>query len=206
MQYSRRYGTPLLVLALVVVVIVSFRAFLLANLVQPIALLIWAAWRVVASVDQQVYWGLVIAVGFILMGQLLVPRSRHASRSAYAHDGLPTTRFDHWRRLIDEAADGLTERERLRRAMVDLLQAISDEKNSPEINVLDERRWEPRRPPPKVVLEHLYPKANQVDQPILEFVPRWVRRRIGKIRQREDTWIKETIAWMESELDIEHGD
>lgn len=205
MRPGRRFGAPLLVIVLVIVVIASMRDFLLANLVQPVALLFWAIWRVAASVDQQVYWALVIAVGFMIMGQLFVPRNRHGRRSAYAHESLPPTRFEHWRRLIDQAADGWEERERLRLAMAKLLQTVVGQEHGFEINLLDERSSERPWSPPKVVRELLTPNLRPARQPMLEFVPRWIRRRIGQIRHTEDRWIQETIAWMESEMDINHG-
>ncbi len=62
----------LLCLGLFLALGVVFRSFFMDNLVRPIALVVWAAWRILASVDQQLYWGLVILTCLIL-GCRMIP-------------------------------------------------------------------------------------------------------------------------------------
>ncbi len=59
MKITRRTSL-LLLLILLFLLAILFRSYLLENLVMPVALLFWLLRRVVLSVDQGVYWGLMI--------------------------------------------------------------------------------------------------------------------------------------------------
>ncbi len=71
MKISRRIVGVALLLGLLLILGVLFSSFVIQNLVRPFALTLWLAWRVVLSIDQRIYWLLLIlAALFTLLYRL----------------------------------------------------------------------------------------------------------------------------------------
>ncbi len=87
MERLRRGGLVLLLLGSILVLGILFRDFVWANVVVPIAVLIALFWRLLLSVDQRLYWDLLILAGGSLAGYRLlqmVSRPEEAAPAALA--------------------------------------------------------------------------------------------------------------------------
>lgn len=109
---ARRWVVLVLALAAILSAGLIFRDFLMQNVIMPIALLLWAILRVFMSIDQEVYWVILIFAAFVLgLGLLPVRGSRAVGPSQSAE---PTARrFNYWHAIIRQAAKSREAREAL---------------------------------------------------------------------------------------------
>ena len=109
---------------LTLLALLGFRSFIMTTFVQPVALLFWAAWRALASVNQQVYWIalIIVCAGFAL--QLLPAEVHGATASTFKYHYRQPTRLKAWEELIARAATGKDETESLQAAIRKLLLTV----------------------------------------------------------------------------------
>jgi hypothetical protein len=206
MDSLKKYIFSLFVLALLVVAIEPFRLFFMANVIQPIALVCWAAWRIVASVDQNVYWTILIVVCLILVIRLIPGKDDSATNLAYQYSYKSSSRVEYWKTLI---ADGLVGKEReaaLRDALKQLLVSAI-----PHMEGSGSRDLEERLATGKVGLSpqarrFLFPPGASRElsfrhwfSPIL---PRWLRRSAVESILRDPSTLDEILAYIETQMEI----
>jgi hypothetical protein len=187
-----------------------FRSLVLGYLVQPVALLIWAAWRVIASVDQQIWWAILVAVGFIIIFRLMVPTGGEAHPSAYRSEPYPASRTKYWEMLINEAAEGWEKRQRLKRNMANLLDSVTafDERSASSAAAkvdVGSGGSQPSEVPP---IAHETAPANhgrRVPNSLVSTI-RWIRGWPPWKKQSDEDWLDQTLTWMEIRLDIDDAD
>ena len=93
---SRRRYALLLAGGFFLLLVLIFQQALIANVVQPVATVIWALLRIfVFSIDQHVYWWLLIGV------LLLVPVIRELRKPQPYYDAEPTSRSNPWLERVD---------------------------------------------------------------------------------------------------------
>ncbi|HVM72186.1 MAG TPA: hypothetical protein VMT91_10520, partial [Anaerolineales bacterium] len=76
MKKPRRTFVVVLSVGLALLLAYTFRVFLLENVVRPVALIFWLFWRVLQSIDQRVFWSVLLFSALIyafirLSGQAL---------------------------------------------------------------------------------------------------------------------------------------
>jgi len=110
----------LVILALAIL----FRSFLWTNFLRPIVLVFWLVWRVIISVNQTFYWGVVIAASLFLLIRLL-PKELPPVREDSETDRLyQANGFFSWHAAFTSACSSLYELERLRKKIVDLYVSV----------------------------------------------------------------------------------
>jgi hypothetical protein len=201
-----------LIALLLVGLMFRFRSSLMTNIVEPIALLCWAAWRVVSSVDQMYYWMVLIVICLLLVSRLDLSREDVAPRSAYRHDPLPLSRLEHWKRLIEGGALGGNTQAYLREGLKVCFWNIAAPLDRANETPRDELIADAKASLPPNVRGFLYPPDGRdvtstgSRQPCIpDMVHRWIRRQMGMFYSQNLAWIDETLRWMENELEI-HND
>ncbi|MFC1879018.1 hypothetical protein ACFLZW_03810 [Chloroflexota bacterium] len=205
----KKYWLPVFLLTLMMGLIIGFRAYLMANIIEPVALLFWAVWQIIASVDQIIYWTALIVFCVILVFRLIPFRKDKTPNSSYNHTYKELNRVEFWQILFKEAVRGKNGSEDLRDSLMKLLLAVVDQKGrvepaestliKPDKNILL----------PPALHKYLFPPSRKNRflsiGPLSDFkllIPRWQRRRTGEFNHKDNTAIKELLSWMEDDLEI----
>src|SRR5512146_1253383 len=123
MKYLQNSWRPFLVLSLFLGSVIVFRAFLIVNVFEPVSMLFWAAWRILSSVHQNIYWIILVLICSIPVIRL-IPFRRYTSGSAYREAYSPIDRVEDWLRLMKNAPLGMAETEYLRDGLKRLLISV----------------------------------------------------------------------------------
>ncbi len=210
MRLLQRNWRSFLVLSLFLGLAIYFRAFLIANIFEPIAVLFWLLWRIIASVHQNVYWTALILACLILMLRFIPFRGKPPVLE-HSDDYSLSNRVEHWLVMMKIVSLGMDETEYLRDDLRRLLISIyklerfssvqPDEIVMPETVAL-----------PPAVQSFLFPAKGKRKMftgnyrlQLLSLMPKWFRRGISKVLQTDNTAIEETLAWMESQMEINNG-
>jgi hypothetical protein len=189
--------------------IVIFRAFIFTNIVRPVALLFWALWRIVSSVNQNIYWVALIVLCLILILRILPFDQDISSRSIYNDRARSPARVEHWQTLIKAAVPGNDKSRLLRDSLRNLL--ISVISQDEQFNPIDLEKIiaTGEAPISLAAQQYILPTGNRdrkfsIKQKMatLLLTPIWLRKWIGKFIHQDYTSIDETLRWMETELEI----
>lgn len=104
MEERRRFLYLILAAAALIGLVVMFRSPIMAFVLQPIALLLWAVWRLVAAVDQHIYWIILVVIAAALLLRL-IPSDADAAplHPAYTPSARPRGRIESWQVVLGEA-------------------------------------------------------------------------------------------------------
>ena len=179
----RKFLLSLLILFLFVSIVIIFRSFLIDNIIEPVALLLWLVWRIISSVDQNIYWIVLIFFVVIIFLRLIPPGNEKSHISAYNYTYEAFSRVEHWQMLIWDSALGWIESEYLRDGLKELLMAViaqvehSDTSDSEEVIAKGKVSLSP------AARRYLFPPSGEnrvfsinFQRNSLFFVPRWLRR------------------------------
>ncbi|HLO15543.1 MAG TPA: hypothetical protein VK206_11985 [Anaerolineales bacterium] len=193
---------PLLVLSLFLGLAIYFQAFLMTNIFEPIAVLFWALWRIIASVHQNYFWMILILISSMLLIRF-IPFTRNTSGSAYPDERSSPNRVEDWLRLMKNASDGTEETEFLRDSLKRLLISIY-QVEQPHYMKMDEGVMPEAALLPEIVHRFLFPtkRKHNCRSQILLFIPKWIRNWASKVFQIDNPPIEETLEWMESVMEI----
>lgn len=212
MNGIRKYLLPLLAVILLVVFGLTWRAALMAYIVQPVALLFWAAWRVVASVYQNVYWIFLIVVCFLLILRIAIPKRESRLRSAYKDREASPNPVESWQSLLEEAGLQGQASDELREALKSLvfsayrMEARNGSLTAEELNAGGMPSLSPE------AQQYLFPgtaKRSRLSslQPrsLIAAVPRQLQPWLRKILRPDYTIINEILTSVETALENHHG-
>jgi len=201
---------PFLALSLFLTLAIGFRSFLITNVIEPIAALFWAVWRIVSSVNQTFYWMILIFICLILMMRFIPFGKSNSSHSAYNYKHSSPNRVEYWRTLMINAALDKDEAEYLRDNLNQLLTAIDQLERSHPGN-LDETVMPEQTSLPIAVQRFLFSaKGNHkmwsgdYRLRLLFITPGRFRRWAIKFIQPDHALIEETLTWMETTMEISH--
>jgi len=184
----------------------------MAYIVEPLALLFWTAWRILSSVDQKIYWVLLIVFSSLFITYQLLPGNETAPRSLYKEKQNSPSRVEHWQRLVRHAAFGKDGSEALHANLRTLLHGLVEENaqfNPRDVDV-DELHPEGRVSLPlPLAVQAFLSRSGQVSETpqhkVAKFTPTWLRNRVFRISERDHSVIDEMLHWMENELEIDNG-
>ena len=205
-----KHGALILLLSLFLGFMLGFPSFAMAYVVKPIATLLWAAWRIVSSVHQSVYWAFLIVVCMTLMIRLLPGDRNRVSSSAYREKREPPTRVERWQSLLKGATSGEDESAALRENLRNLLATVISQAEPSFAVDLKTALASTQMPLPPAAQQYLFPgttksnrssKEDRADFP--SRTPGWLRRWIGKPYGLDKATIEEVLKWMESYMEVQ---
>ncbi len=207
----RKFLLSLLILFLFVSIVIIFRSFLMHYIIEPVALLIWLVWRIISSVDQNIYWIVLIVFCVIIFLRLIPPGNEKSHISAYNYTYEAFSRVEHWQRLIWDSALGRIESEYLRDGLKELLIAVSAQNERSDTPDSEEVIAKGKVSLSPAARRYLFPSSgeNRVSsinsqRNSLFFVPRQLRRWGRKFVHQDHTLIDEILSQMETELEINY--
>jgi hypothetical protein len=180
----------------------------MAYVIEPIALLCWTAWRIISSIDQHVYWVLLVIICALFVSYQLLPGKKAASQSLYTDKQGSLNRFDHWQKTISDSAAGGEKADQLRDCLKELAgDMIAQMEQSRPVD-MDELAAESRELLPVAVHWYLFlseQEKGSIQEKMIDFTPERVRVWMSKFRKRDYSAIEATLSWMENELEIKYG-
>lgn len=211
MDSLNRTVLSILILVLFVSLVISFRSFLLTNIIEPIALMCWAVWRIVSSVDQNALWIILIVFCSILVIRLVLSGKGTPPSSAYPDLDSSPNRVEYWRTTIKDSALGKKESECLRDNLKELLITVLAEAERSDSADLEEIVAKGQVSLPLAAQRFLIPqKAKREKYSLFHqlnvkyFAPRWLRIWTMKLFRQDNTLTDEILRWMEAELEISY--
>ena len=205
MQFLAKRRWRLFIIGAVLVLILASRSFLYVTFVQPITIFLWAAWRVMGSVNQNVYWTLLLALGLLPLIWMMFSNKGSAARSAYLQEPLPPGHIEQWELLLAGANGSQKERERFHEEWDRLLQSVEAQAGRSElIDVSQDARAQVGSSPkvPSQIASAAPERWHAPQVPgIFLLLPDSLQRRMSRFIKTDDRWIRESLRWMESALD-----
>lgn len=190
---------------------ISFRSFLMINIIEPIAILLWAFWRIITSVNQNIYWAILVIFCSALMIYLVPAGDSNSLSPAYNYMQRSQGRVEYWQSLFTNALmekDGVGN---LHSNLKELLISIIDqEERSSPMN--SERLISLGQAPlPISVHSFLFPPKGKHEMfsgdyqiQLLFLTPKRFRVWVRKFIQPNNTSIDEVLKWMETTMEISH--
>lgn len=211
MDRFKKYILPFLALGSMVSLPVVFRSFFMTNLVEPVAYLLWAIWGIVRSVNQNVYWVILIIVCLLLMIRLIPPDTSNTPSRAYTSKYSRPNPVEYWQTIIQNAINGRNEAEPLRDGLKKLLEGVIAQVERSDPRSPDEIPGIGKVPLSPAAQRFLFSSKGQSGMfsenrrfDILYFAPKWFRRWAGKFIQQDMILIDEILERMETEMEISH--
>jgi hypothetical protein len=172
----------------------------MAYFFEPLALVVWVFWRLLASVDQIIYWVALIVVCIILVVRLMPFGQEKKSNSKYDYTYEPLDRVGHWQKLLSEAPLGTVESENLRKNLQKVMNSVFTQNEIANSKELSDRLLSDN----ELLSEearHFLSSTRQKEWFSL-FLPGWLRKRVRISTYREYALIEEILRSMEADLEI----
>jgi hypothetical protein len=171
----------------------------------------WAILRILNSVDQSVYWIVLIGVCLLLALRLIPTDTGSRTKGAYAYTSRADNRILYWQTLIKNDALGDEDGKDLRDSLQKLfIAALPPTERSAPI-IWDEFAASRKAPLSPEAWRFLFPteepgRAFSTDPRIriIRLIPRRIRRWAGKFVPGHRALIAEVLAWIETEMEINH--
>lgn len=215
MKLPRRTSLIVLLLGFSLLLGVLFRSFILDNFVRPVALVFWLIWRILLSVNQQIYWGLLIASALVYTFFRLAQGLVDIKPTPPSDSNLTLYNVDYWRTSIQLTADKNEKVNILKQNLGEMLTAMytSRQSEAPHWEVYEALRQR-QIPLPDHIYAFLFPAKplggrrsfQQVLQTIWQALRKWARRWKGRDVAEYYQSIEEVLTFMESSMEIKHDD
>ena len=88
-----------LLLCLFLVLSIFFRSLLMKNFIEPIAILFWAFWQIISSLDQRVILGILIMVCLVIMIGLFPMEIEKQAKNSFGDQHELVGRIIYWQTL-----------------------------------------------------------------------------------------------------------
>ncbi len=215
MKRTRWIILIVLLLGLILCLGFLFRDFFFENFVKPVSLLIWILLRVLQSVDQNIYWGVLLFVSliFILLRLSKGPTNEELTPPPDTFSALENVKY--WRTAILVTHDEMTEVNVLKRYLGKMLANAYAVKAPARANLEIYNAMKLRQIPlPESIYTFLFPGAlpparrsfKQVLQDIIHAPKRWTQRLAGRDLEAYYHSIEEVLAFIESALEVRNDD
>jgi hypothetical protein len=217
MKISPRLSLLLLVLGLLLSLSILFRSFLFENVVRPIAILCMYLWRIIQSVDQGVYWGILLfSAAFYASYQLFFrrlqrPAAPEGVRPSGSNATLENVRY--WRTMIQVTQDEIEQPNILKRELREMLASIlaGQQPGTSTVEMYNALRLR-KTPLPETIYAFLFPEESPVParsfkqllltiwNAPLRWLGIWKDPKVASYHQS----IEQVIAYMESSMEIKN--
>jgi len=217
MKKPRRTFVVVLSVGLALLLAYTFRVFLLENVVRPVALIFWLFWRVLQSIDQRVFWSVLVFAALIyafirLSGQALSemqPAPVQPYNAILANIEVLRSSI----RMTTERGDEGLQVNLLKQNLVDMLVSLytASQPDRPHWQVLEDLKAG-RIPLPDSIHAFLFPpkpapgrrSLSQTLQKLWQAPARWAERRSGRATAVYMHSLDEVLTYMETSLEIAH--
>lgn len=126
MKIRWRYILLSLALTLLIVFAFWFPAYFHVFVIKPIVSILWLVYRTLSTVNQEVYWALLILTSLFLFFGMVPNQNKGLDRPAYQSSIHENNRVAYWEALLKSAEGSETDRLALQRKLGALNQAIGD--------------------------------------------------------------------------------
>lgn len=217
MKISPRLSLLLLLLLLLLCLGVLFRASLYEFVVQPVAILFMVLWRIIRSVHQGVYWGILLfsaafyASYWFFFRRLQRPSDSEEVRPSGSNVTLENVRY--WRTMILATQDEIEKSNILRRELREMLASMlaARQPGSTTVETYHALRQH-KMPLPEDIYSFLFPDESPVPArsflQTLRAIWQSPRRWLGKWKDRQVAEylrsIEQVIDYMESFMEIKN--
>ena len=171
-----------------------FRGFVLTFLIEPIGWLLWAAWRILASIDRSLIW-LVLIIACSLLIIRLVPPDVVVGQGDHAASRPPWNsgdRLAHWRAWAAHSTSDSAGMSAFRLSLESMAAAVAEATRTPL--------------PDSLSAAHEAPDHEPRMQSAIARLGVWLSRMLpDHRRRREARRMEDLLTWMESALEIKHG-
>ncbi len=214
-KLPRRAAWLLLLLGGGLFLILLFRAFIVTNVVVPIAMLLMLCWRLLLSIHQSVYWGLVIGLAAVLAFYRLIQVAGQEEEPSTPILDSVLKSVDYWRLWFQLAGNGGPTAARLKQELRHKLVAMYAVKQPEAATfVIHEALRARELPIPDPVYNLLFSDEQQeIDlswrqrlQQLADKPGKWLRHWTGREKAEYYQAVEETLSFMESLMEIKHGD
>ncbi len=214
MRLSRQAAWLLFFLGVGLILGFVFRAFIVANVVIPIAMILSLLWRMLLSVHQAIYWGAVIALAVGLAFHRLYQIGwREVEQDTPTTDSILST-IGSWRHLLQVSYETGTASKNLKHDLRRMLVAVYAAKQ-PEATpfVIEDALRLRRISLPDTIYDFLFDEVTQKKNPSLKqrlsqfaAIPQQLRRHwTGRDKVEFYKALEEILAHMEALMEVEHG-
>lgn len=137
MNIRWRYILFSLALTLLIAFACWFPAYFHAFIIKPIASILWLVYRTLSTINQEVYWALLILTTLILIFGMVPNQTEGLHRLAYQSSIHENDQVAYWEALLKSAEESETDRLALQRKLVALNQSIGDlSEGNNEVDIL----------------------------------------------------------------------
>jgi hypothetical protein len=182
---------PALIVTVLAAVVAVFWTPVVGLILEPLAWLLWAGWRVLASVDQEIWWVILAVACAVPIIRLFDTQLRlhDVSRSGETTDSGAGGRAEHWTNRAAGLAQGDGGREALRGDLESLAASVAEATRLPLPSGLGREQASSKRPSARRAA------PGWAGAGLLHWMP-------GARRRADRRAIEELLKWMEVALEI----
>jgi hypothetical protein len=187
---------------------IRFRLFLWSNLVEPIALLFWAGWKVILSVDQQIYWQLLIWGSVFYFLRFLPTQKERSTAYGEKENGKSIKGLAYWQSMVSSAANDVDKRALLRHDLEKILILGLSNQERMDKEEIKKRLSSHQIECPEFIYAFFYP--DQQDEKSFYkknmqshyFLPAWLRNLNHREKIQYHHTLSAILQWMEQTLEV----
>ncbi len=201
----------LLLLSMLAAALIGFRSVFVPYLVEPIAALLWAAWRLILSVDQNTYWGLLILVCVIVTVRVFATGTSGSPSAESSRRHEPRALVERWQSALADKTFGQEHETELRSSLSNLLASMLGQTEEASAANLRATLASKRITLPPAAQRYLF--ADAVEEKLTggarllrlwQLLPAPIRGWIGNRVSPDRNQIRELIQWMEFYMELSH--
>lgn len=208
---SKRFVLVSLVATLVLFLGLLFWPFVLATILQPIALVLWLLVRIlVLSIHQKYFWYALIFAAVLVLLRLLRQTQTEPPAQASFETNTTLTSISYWRALFLYNGQDVLEDTPLKRQLAGLLTSLyAWKQGTPNDFRVNDALQQGTIPLPETVHAFLFPQQPEPVGPLKKFLQaiqktprRWIRQWTGQAKTEHDQKIEAILGFLESSLEI----
>ena len=216
MNTSRRVVLFFLMAAIVLFLGMLFWPFIVNNIIQPTALVVWLLLRIlVLSIHQKYFWYALIFVAVILLFRFLPREQPDIQSDAHPETNTAIINIGYWRNLFIFYGQNVRDEKTLKRELTHLVTSLyaSKQRTSTHWGV-HEALQQGQIPLPENIRTILFPQEPPVSggplktffQSVRETPRRWIRQWTGQEKADHYRMIDEVLNFLETSLELNHDD
>lgn len=215
MDRSRRLVLLFLLTAIVLFIGLLFWPFIVRNIIQPTAMVIWFLLRIlVLSIHQRYFWVAIIFAAFLVLFRILYQAQSAPQSSSFLETNTTLINIGYWRGLFMYSGQDVQEDKNLKRQLIYLLTSLYASKQGTlnDFRIQDAMR-QGTIPLPGKIYAFLFPQEPVSGGPLQKFfqsirqTPRsWIRQWTGQEKAEHYQMIEEVLNFLEASLEIKHDD